>query len=99
MGLLLFSIFKDNTGLLLFSIFNYNKVLSTLPVSKDGNLLACDCKENFPKFVYKPHVHVHTGDVDLVEITSQRNIMKNLEKRHHVINISWPIYTGMPLKS
>ena len=30
------------------SIFNYNKMLSTLPVSKDGDLLACDCKDKFP---------------------------------------------------
>ena len=58
------------------SIFNYNKLLSTLPVRKDGELLACDCKEKCPEFVYKPHGHVHTGDLDLVENISLRNIMK-----------------------
>ena len=27
------------------SIFNYNKVLSSLPLYKDGDLLACDCND------------------------------------------------------
>ena len=58
------------------SIFNNNKVLSTLPVSNYGDLLACDCKDKFPKFVYKPHGHVHTGDLDLVENISLSNKMK-----------------------
>ena len=58
------------------SIFSYNKVLSTLPMSKDGDLLACDCKDKFLKFVYRPHGHVHTGDLDLVENISLCNIMK-----------------------
>ena len=58
------------------SIFNYNKVLSTLSMSKDGDLLACDCKDKFPKFVYKPHSHVHTGDLDLIENISLCNIME-----------------------
>ena len=31
------------------TIFNYNKVLSPLPVSKDGDMLACDCKRKFPE--------------------------------------------------
>ena len=31
------------------TIFNYNKVFSTLPVSKDGDMLACDCKRKFPE--------------------------------------------------
>ena len=65
----------SNTCIML-SIFNYNKLLSTLPVSKDGELLACDWKEKCPEFVYKPHGHVHTGDLDLVENISLRNIMK-----------------------
>ena len=46
------------------SIFNYNKVLSTLPVNEDGDLLACDCKDNF---FYKSHGHCHTGNLDLIE--------------------------------
>ena len=27
------------------------QVLSTVPVNKDGDLLACDCKDQFSKFV------------------------------------------------
>ena len=45
-------------------------------MSKDGDLFACDCKDKFPKFVYKPHGHVHTRDIDLIEIISLLNIMK-----------------------
>ena len=39
-------------------------------------MLACDCKDKFPKFVYKPHGQVHTGDLDLTENISLRNIIK-----------------------
>ena len=39
-------------------------------------MLACDCKNKFPKFVYKPHGHVNTGDLDLIENIPLRNIMK-----------------------
>ena len=58
------------------SIFNYNKVLSTLQVNTDDELPACDCNEYFSEFVYKPHGHVHTGNLDLIDNTSLRNIMK-----------------------
>ena len=52
-------------------------------MSKDGDLFACDCKDKFPKFVYKPHGHVHTGDLDLIENISLRNIMKMGAKLRH----------------
>ena len=39
-------------------------------------MLVCDCKNKFLKFVYKPHGHVHTGGLDLIENISLRNIMK-----------------------
>ena len=59
------------------------------------DMVACDCKGKFPNFAYKPHGHVHTGDLDLIE-----NIpLRNLEKLHRVINVSWPIYTGMLSKA
>ena len=29
--------------------------------------LLCDCKDKFSQFVYKPHGHFHTGDLDLRE--------------------------------
>ena len=57
-------------------IFNYNKVLSSLPLYKEGDLLACDCNDKFSKFVYKPHGHVHTGNLELIENVPLRNIMK-----------------------
>ena len=84
------------------SIFNYNKVLSSLPLYKEGDLLTCDCNDKFSKFVYKPHGHVHTGNLELIENVPLRNIMKwelNLEKRHPVRKINWPIYTEMLLNS
>ena len=49
------------------SIFYYKNVLSTLSGNKDGDLFACDCKNKFLDFVYKPHGHVHTGDLDLIK--------------------------------
>ena len=39
-------------------------------------MLACDCKEKFPKSVHKPNVHVHTGDLDLTENIPLHNTMK-----------------------
>ena len=56
-------------------LFNYNKVLSTITKNFDG-LPACDCTDNFPNFVYKPHGHVHTGNLDLIDNTQQRSLMK-----------------------
>ena len=44
-----------------------DRVFSSHPLYKDGDLLACDCKDKFSKFVYKPHGHVHTGDLELIE--------------------------------
>ena len=42
----------------------------------DGNLLSCDYKDELSKFVYKPHGHIHTGDLELIENIPWRNIMK-----------------------
>ena len=57
------------------SLFNYNKVLSTIAKNHDG-LPVCDCTDNFPNFVYKPHGHVHTGNLDLIDNTQLRSLMK-----------------------
>ena len=35
------------------TIFSYNKVFSTLPLNKDGDSLACECKDIFSKCVYE----------------------------------------------
>ena len=72
---------------------------TSIPISY---LLACDCNEKFSQFVYKPHGRVHTGNLELIENVPLRNIMKwelNLEKRHPVTKINWPIYTEMLLSS
>ena len=58
------------------SIFDYNKVLSTLPIDQNDNVFACDCKQKFHKFVYKPHCHVHTGNLNLTENIPLHNTMK-----------------------
>ena len=57
------------------SLFNHNKVLSTITKNHDG-LPVCDCTDNFPNFVYKPHGHVHTGNLDLIDNTQLRSLMK-----------------------
>ena len=56
------------------SIFNYNKVLSYISKIHDG-LFFCDCTDNFPNFVYKPHDHVHTSNLDLTDKTQLRSLM------------------------
>ena len=58
------------------NIFNYNKVLSSVPLYKDGELLACDCKDKLSKCVYEPDGHVHTGDLELIKNVPLRNITK-----------------------
>ena len=66
-----------------------------LYIYKDGDLLACDCKDKFSKFVYKQHGHVHTGDLELIENVPLRNIVKMEAKFREMP----PIYTEMLLNS
>ena len=55
-------------------IFNYNKVLKNL-TNKDLKNDTCDCHTNFAEFIYKPHGHVHTGDLNIIQNKDLRNIM------------------------
>ena len=55
-------------------IFNYNKVLSTLTNTNLKNL-TCDCQEKYSAFIYKPHGHVHTGKLDIIENLELRRVM------------------------
>ena len=50
-------------------------MLSTIKKNHDG-LPVCDCTDNFPNFVCKPHGHVHTGNLDLIDNTQLRSLMK-----------------------
>ena len=59
-------------------IFNYNKVLSTLSVNNDGDMLAFNCKDTFSKFVYKPHGHVHTSSSYLIENIPLHGLMSQI---------------------
>ena len=61
------------------SLFNYSKVLSTISKNHDG-LPVCHFIDNFPNFVYKSHGHVHTGNLDLIDNTHLRNLMKKGSK-------------------
>ena len=49
------------------SLFNYDNMLSI--VSHDSELPTCDCKDVFTNFVYRPHGHIHTGDLELIDST------------------------------
>ena len=55
-------------------LFNYNKVLNKLDhlssVFED-----CDCNTRYKEFVYQPHGHVHTGQLDIIENSQLRNVM------------------------
>ena len=55
-------------------IFNYNKTLNNL---KENDLLidSCDCRESFSAFLYEPHGHVHTGNLDIISNTKLRDVM------------------------
>ena len=55
-------------------ILNYNKVLKELK-TEDLSLVDCDCKTKYPKFVYPPHGHVHTGQLDIIENKDLRDTM------------------------
>ena len=61
------------------SLFSYNKVLSTITKYHDG-LPVCDCTDNFPNVVYKPHGHVHTGNLNVIDNTQLRSLMKKEAK-------------------
>ena len=56
-------------------LFNYNKVLSE--VSQDDiDCDQCDCESKFSNFIYTPHGHVHTGNLDIIENIPLRKLMK-----------------------
>ena len=38
-------------------------------------MVDCDCKTKYPKFVYPPHGHVHTGQLDIIENKDLRDTM------------------------
>ena len=66
--------YHTNMGLLLGRVFS-TTIKYSQHFHKDGDMLTCDCKENFLKSIYKPHGHVHTGDLDLIENILLRNIV------------------------
>ena len=71
-------------------LFNNNKVLSAVSRTND-ELPVYDCKDIFSNFVYKPHGHVHTGNLDSIDNIQLCSIMKrgqNSGKPHHAMNIS-----------
>ena len=55
-------------------ILNYNKVLNKL-TKEDLTVSSCDCNSKYAKFVYAPHGHVHTGQLDIIDNLDLRRIM------------------------
>ena len=55
-------------------LFNYNKILKNLS-KKDLNSLTCDCKDEYSDFVYPPHGHVHTGNLNIIQCVPLREVM------------------------
>ena len=53
------------------SLFKYNKVLREFS-NEYSNTLVCD----LAPFIYKPHGHVHTGNLDIIEHPGLRKIMQ-----------------------
>ena len=58
------------------ALFNYNSALKDLQPCDLKDLDNCDCNENYKEFVYSPHGHVHTGNINIVENSELRSIMK-----------------------
>ena len=44
--------------------------------TRDLKKLRCDCQTRYSDFVYKPHGHVHTGCLDIIDCPRLREIMK-----------------------
>ena len=44
--------------------------------TRDLKKLRCDCQTQYSDFVYKPHGHVHTGCLDIIDCPPLREIMK-----------------------
>ena len=55
-------------------IFNYNKTLNSL-TNEDLSSEDCDCREKYAKFIYAPHGHVHTGQLDIIKNKELREVM------------------------
>ena len=55
-------------------IFNYNKVLNNLG-SQELRSDTCDCQTKYAPFVYEPHGHVHTGNLEIIENEDLNSVM------------------------
>ena len=55
-------------------LFNYNRVLKDLS-NRDIKKLKCDCESKYADFVYKPHGHVHTGHLEIIQCEPLRWVM------------------------
>ena len=82
------------------SLFNYNKVLREFS-NGCSNTLVCDCKQNpdLSPFIYKPHGHVHTGNLDIIEHPELRKIMQKGARFREIPNISHRNYIFQLCKS
>ena len=58
--------------------------MATISNNADKKLLDCSCTENLNKLTYRPHGHVHTGNLDLIKNVSLSDIIK-MEARFHGI--------------
>lgn len=65
-------------------LFNYNKTLKEITPQNLSQYFVCDCLEKYKDFIYKPHGHVHTGDLEIISNTNLRNIMKKGAKFREV---------------
>ena len=58
------------------TLFNYNSILHGIDKQYLLNDPPCDCNTAYAQFVYKPHGHVHTGNLEIVTHDGLRRIMK-----------------------
>ena len=66
--------FSHNIG---HTLFNYNNVLRNLSASEIVGTTTCDCLTNtvLRPFVYTPHGHVHTGNLDIIGLPELKTLM------------------------
>ncbi len=72
------------------SLFNYNKILKNMDANDVIHTQKCDCDSNIglKPFIFTPHGHVYTGDMDIFDNIALRELMKKGSKFREIPNLN-----------
>ena len=88
----------EYTSTVASKLFNFAPALSNLNVSEYlSNLHTCQCKES--KFCYKPHGHVITRDLRVIENAKLRELVAKEPKHREPSRVNWKATGTMFLES